>query len=35
MNQRDWKPTLSVWIVCGVVGLMVLTIVATMLGVFG
>jgi len=34
MNQRDWKLILSVWIVCGVVGLIALTVVATMLGLF-
>jgi len=34
MNQRDWKLLLSVWIVCGVVGLIVLTVVSTMLGLF-
>jgi hypothetical protein len=35
MNQRDWKLTLSVWIVCGVVGLIVLTVGSTILGIFG
>ena len=34
MNKRDWKVILSVLIVCGIVGVIVLVIFATMLGIF-
>jgi hypothetical protein len=34
MNQWDWKLLLSVCIVCGTVGLLVLVVFATMLGFF-
>jgi hypothetical protein len=33
MNKGDWKVILSVWIVCGIVGVIVLVIFATMLGI--
>jgi hypothetical protein len=31
MAERDWKQLLSVWIVCGVVGIIVLIVLATMM----
>jgi len=29
MEKRDWKTTLSIWIVCGVVGLIFFLVIAT------